>query len=1638
MASNKNIPQKDQGANQPDKKADAADVDWMIMSDISTRIGGSPDTKSKPNQSPTSSSSQVFSNQDTDNDLEDLEWLRSLGLDEPIERSVPSRNTSNTSNSQESTTPNNNEVGDIDWLIVTDLKAKMDESDNAKSPTSYQDIGQSQTTLQPMPDYQTLDENLGFDELNFLDNSDFSDLDSLKFDTSNSLNIDDLQSEIDNTEGKIQGLAELLDDNDDSSFDLSASDSDWDSISGILENNFEQSFSEPSVDDIVSDSSEISNQVSDIFGNTEEEFKNVDLGSDQSAETSSSEDLDDLLVSDLELSEEIQSEVMQFNPIDQIADDFEIQNDFQNEPQNSQDQDLQDLSFDEFGASDLEAEVNSIADIALNDDFTDDPFGTYQPQESFAPNITEDEIWSTNSSNLESPAFDESVENAFTSDWSEASENAIGDAVWDSSSSLDSDLISSTTSFDNAFGISDDWASESQVVVPESEEYDIFEVSNTLTESEEYEEFEVANTLTESDEYEEFEVANTLTESDEYKVFEVSNNFAEAEEYEGFTVVNNLTEAEEYANFDLSKPDYSVLEEPADFDTNYANSDIEENEIPLIQDFEQIENGSEDVNENESWDIELSSEDLAANNISDDVSWEATLEDESNFIDTGLSDEENWNENLESEIGIDNETDWSANLEAEISRGNDAWDEKSFETADYLSSADQTSEIFNDDLLDDLPSVVDNNLLEQTLNEEFNFDNNLDDNDWAIADNVDELAESISNPETINAEIPQTYDDFNEISGNLDTSDQIPYQQQSNNFNEFDLPSHDDIYLTGLADNEFNQPENYMPSAPKWNSLSESIAEQITDSDFANYTDSLAVEEFADSGLNDNFAEYADSFDNEVDHNIVSPVNVSSVESNWDTSTSQSLVTDNNVIANNNVDDNLESMLDDNFDLASFDEDSLSSFPVSDFSLGTTPTTLTPNRPVSDLPVEEDSLSTGFSLHQSANNSVDLLEDSLVESSDPFEEALVNDLLNDNYAEVNFQEEALAHDLLNGFVSESEDFNDFVSTKESSPMVSLNSNLSSPKFTTNTSDHDFLDDFDLDSLDPLADDGFLSAQISTGLTPPTPQIAPLPPSLPPLTKQEPTSPSVNNPPPPPFLPPLPPKRNPTQGGTTPVPPRPNGSSQSQPQNRMGRSSEDDFDRFHAQPDQHRQPKPIASIDKAWSELLDADTVPSGGRASIGASSSDIAPPNAGTSAGRATQNRDRRERNSSGMPKRKETGLPDFNDLGLEIHDDNTDWSGLLDSGDLSDSITTISPQSTPLPSRGRTTPTASFRSDVTGISETREIPRDRPKPMASFGDSTQARRMGATPDQIDFNRFTEDNYDAYGGYEQPVATPNASRTKLSIPTVSFDALWQNYLKLPVIGLGTIGGAFLIYSLLNRPVFDLGLRWGLFKDASGKDFTNADFKGAKLDNVDFSKAILTGAKMQDASLVGANFQGANLDGVNFSNANLSRARLIQSSIIWAEFNKAQMSLVDLAESDLTRSNFVGARMEGANFKGSKIGAQGTEKATRFSATNLLAWQIVNQPREGRNLANQDLSGLNLSLTSLKRANLTNVRLNFTDMTNTDLSGANLTGSQINGTNWSGAKLNGINLTGVSFNKNKLPKTDEQTICPNGAKGPCKF
>ncbi len=1025
------------------------------------------------------------------------------------------------------------------------------------------------------------------------------------------------------------------------------------------------------------------------------------------------------------------------------------------------------------------------------------------------------------------------------------------------------------------------------------------------------------------------------------------------------------------------------------------------------------------------------SNEIVVNDAINDLIWDASTNDAPDIIslisiDNTFGTSDDWAIAplaKQSEIGDDD--DWSAGLEDEINGDAEfAFESISENLVSDIETPDTDNVTWQDEIVEiveedwktsEVETVRASEITNEGLRERYETElqeGSLD-GSWDFTGNFDD--QSLSNEDV------QIYNDFNNgdfenISSNLDTvesseyiseyiddQEQINQQQFNNQFND-QFNDQSDLYNSqnnaqSFEGDDFEEVENVIAQSTEWENFSVSFAEPSTDIE-----------------LDDDF--------------VIRPLEANSddhIVTDWDADVEPLI---------KNL-DNLESIIGENFDLATFDEEYFPETSLSDIENENIATMLTSN-PVASNPYLENEFASEFKSPSPSSDSSSV--DELIALSDPFEEGLVNDLLNDVYSPVLIENTSTntlllpnneyGFDVLDNLAPEIEIASTLDVVSSSDSIVNIKD--------VDIKDRDFLDDFDLDSIsNQLTGDDFNSdivlPLISTSLATPFPLSTPIPP----VTEQEPTYSSINNPPPPPFLPPLPPKRNLGKAIAPPLPPSvPNIAFQSQPKNRNG---EDDFDSFHISQNQNKNRKSINSIDEGWSELLDADTVLSG----VLRSPTEPSFPNTSgansSSAGRTSQGG--RESNSSNTSKNT---LPDFNDLGLEIHGESTDWSGLLDSGDLSDNITAISQQDAQNYSRARVSQTTSSRLDVTNNSETKEIPRDRRKPMASFGDATKA-RTSATPDQMDFNRFTEDNYNSYG-YDDPLTTPATtsspkvafSQPKMTMPTINLESLWQNYLKIPSMGLGAIGGVFLLYSLLNRPVFDLGLRWGIFKDASGKDFTNADFKGAKLDNVDFSKAILTGAKMQDASLIGANFQGANLDGVNFTKANLNRARLIQASVIWAEFNNAQMNLVDLAEADLTRSNLANAKMEGVNLKGSKIGVQGTEKATKFSSTTLLAWQIVNESREGRNLVEQNLSGLNLSFTSLKRANLSNSKLNYTDMTSTDLSGANLTGSQVNGANWSGAKLAGINLTDVAFDKNKLPKTDEETVCPNGKKGPCKF
>jgi len=294
--------------------------------------------------------------------------------------------------------------------------------------------------------------------------------------------------------------------------------------------------------------------------------------------------------------------------------------------------------------------------------------------------------------------------------------------------------------------------------------------------------------------------------------------------------------------------------------------------------------------------------------------------------------------------------------------------------------------------------------------------------------------------------------------------------------------------------------------------------------------------------------------------------------------------------------------------------------------------------------------------------------------------------------------------------------------------------------------------------------------------------------------------------------------------------------------------------------------------------------------------------------------------------------------------------------------------------------------------------------------------------------------------HSRPVS--GAPQVQTAQPQVKLPKLpvlpWGAIAKFGGIAVGAIAVLWIGGTVLNRPLTELGLRTGLWKDASGKNLSRIVLNDANLENANFSNANLDQARLQNANLKGAIFVEARLNGVTLSGANLRGARLNRASIVFSNLTRADLSLVDLSEADLTRANLTGAKLNGANLQGTKIGKPRTPEATKLDREALLLWQALNEPAVGRNMSRTNFLGFRFDNADLRRANFTDSNLSFATFENAKLNGANFTGAILNSANFSGADLSGTFLGSASWERDKPPRSDAKTVCPDGKLGPCRF
>ena len=185
----------------------------------------------------------------------------------------------------------------------------------------------------------------------------------------------------------------------------------------------------------------------------------------------------------------------------------------------------------------------------------------------------------------------------------------------------------------------------------------------------------------------------------------------------------------------------------------------------------------------------------------------------------------------------------------------------------------------------------------------------------------------------------------------------------------------------------------------------------------------------------------------------------------------------------------------------------------------------------------------------------------------------------------------------------------------------------------------------------------------------------------------------------------------------------------------------------------------------------------------------------------------------------------------------------------------------------------------------------------------------------------------------------------------------------------------------------------------------------------------TSTSLSGLNLRGADLEEADLSGANLSKAQLSEANLEDATLRGADLRGARLSRAEMGGADLSGADLRGADLRGAELRGAMLLGTVLDDTTKLDDKWRLAWEIVNQGAEGRNLSGVDLSGADLRQGKLARADLSGAVLTSADLREADLKGANLRRAGLDFAELQGADLTGADLAGVEWT---FPKIDDTT------------
>ena len=222
----------------------------------------------------------------------------------------------------------------------------------------------------------------------------------------------------------------------------------------------------------------------------------------------------------------------------------------------------------------------------------------------------------------------------------------------------------------------------------------------------------------------------------------------------------------------------------------------------------------------------------------------------------------------------------------------------------------------------------------------------------------------------------------------------------------------------------------------------------------------------------------------------------------------------------------------------------------------------------------------------------------------------------------------------------------------------------------------------------------------------------------------------------------------------------------------------------------------------------------------------------------------------------------------------------------------------------------------------------------------------------------------------------------------------------------------------------------------GINFQDCDLTGANLENIDLTNANLKDTNLKSANLKDTfiecadNLQGVKLDDntqidetsrlvwdvINNpqSERNLSNLDLRGVNLKSADLTNANLSGADLNDANLAYANLSGANLSGTDLTdaylwGINLANVRLDKNTKIDEQSKLIWEIVNHPKQERDLSKMSLEEVNLRGADLRNADLTDTNLTNGSLKNADLRGANLTN----------AHLNNVNLIGVKLDENTI-------------------